>query len=157
MTASSYIDHNYCSQSARLKMKLQNYSNCAAKAFRRTVFRPYSTSTALHSSFPDSPILSRSRPSNLISLSREAKRSFSTSLRWNAHAQPVRGADAYIQSGVVDKAKNLVDVKKVLLISSGGLVIGQAGEFDCRSSQVYLQFFNNTSCRLWKPGFEGPP
>jgi hypothetical protein len=39
-------------------------------------------------------------------------------------------AESYIQSGVVESGKNLVDVKKVLVIGSGGLSIGQAGEFD---------------------------
>lgn len=39
-------------------------------------------------------------------------------------------AEAYIHSGVVKEAKNPVNVKKVLVIGSGGLSIGQAGEFD---------------------------
>ena len=37
---------------------------------------------------------------------------------------------AYLESGVIAGAQNLVDVKKVLVIGSGGLAIGQAGEFD---------------------------
>ncbi|KAM3439528.1 hypothetical protein NHJ13734_003693 [Beauveria thailandica] len=36
---------------------------------------------------------------------------------------------AYLESGVI-KPKQTVDVKKVLVIGSGGLAIGQAGEFD---------------------------
>ena len=39
-------------------------------------------------------------------------------------------AKAYLASGVVKRAENKVDVKKVLVIGSGGLSIGQAGEFD---------------------------
>lgn len=39
-------------------------------------------------------------------------------------------AKAYISSGIVSGQKDLVDVKKVLVIGSGGLSIGQAGEFD---------------------------
>lgn len=39
-------------------------------------------------------------------------------------------ARAYINSGVISGAQDLVDVKKVLVIGSGGLSIGQAGEFD---------------------------
>ena len=31
---------------------------------------------------------------------------------------------------MIEPGKNLVDVKKVLVIGSGGLSIGQAGEFD---------------------------
>lgn len=36
---------------------------------------------------------------------------------------------AYIDSGVI-KPQQTVDVKKVVVIGSGGLAIGQAGEFD---------------------------
>ena len=39
-------------------------------------------------------------------------------------------AESYLDSGVIETGKNLVDVKKVLVIGSGGLSIGQAGEFD---------------------------
>lgn len=35
-----------------------------------------------------------------------------------------------MQSGVLRSSQNSVDVKKVLVIGSGGLSIGQAGEFD---------------------------
>jgi carbamoyl-phosphate synthase large subunit len=38
--------------------------------------------------------------------------------------------EAYLESGAIDYGKKLVDVKKVLVIGSGGLSIGQAGEFD---------------------------
>lgn len=44
-------------------------------------------------------------------------------------AQPAPDPKAYLSSGVV-KPKEIVDVKKVLVIGSGGLAIGQAGEFD---------------------------
>lgn len=44
-------------------------------------------------------------------------------------AQPAPDPKAYLASGVV-KPKEHVDVKKVLVIGSGGLAIGQAGEFD---------------------------
>ncbi len=39
-------------------------------------------------------------------------------------------AQAYLASGVIAGGRDLVDVKKVLVIGSGGLSIGQAGEFD---------------------------
>jgi carbamoyl-phosphate synthase large subunit len=39
-------------------------------------------------------------------------------------------AKAYLDSGAILGGRNLVDVKKVLVIGSGGLAIGQAGEFD---------------------------
>ena len=47
----------------------------------------------------------------------------------SATAQPAPDPKAYLASGVV-KPKEHVDVKKVLVIGSGGLAIGQAGEFD---------------------------
>jgi carbamoyl-phosphate synthase large subunit len=57
-------------------------------------------------------------------------RLFSSSIVRQNQTQPAPNAEAYIQSGVIKKAKNPVDVKKVLVIGSGGLSIGQAGEFD---------------------------
>ena len=44
-------------------------------------------------------------------------------------AQQAPDPKAYFASGVV-KPKEHIDVKKVLVIGSGGLAIGQAGEFD---------------------------
>jgi carbamoyl-phosphate synthase large subunit len=52
-----------------------------------------------------------------------------------AVAQQAPDPKAYLQSGVV-KPKTAVDVKKVLVIGSGGLAIGQAGEFDYSGSQA---------------------
>jgi carbamoyl-phosphate synthase large subunit len=49
--------------------------------------------------------------------------------RW-ATSQEAPSAQAYLASGAITGAKDLVDVKKVLVIGSGGLSIGQAGEFD---------------------------
>lgn len=59
------------------------------------------------------------------------KRLFSASrvLASAGAAQPAPDPKAYLSSGVV-KPKENVDVKKVLVIGSGGLAIGQAGEFD---------------------------
>ena len=53
--------------------------------------------------------------------------------RFSRHYASVQEAprpEAYLESGVIEPGKNLVDVKKVLVIGSGGLSIGQAGEFD---------------------------
>lgn len=47
----------------------------------------------------------------------------------SATAQSAPNPKAYLDSGVI-KPKQKVDVKKVLVIGSGGLAIGQAGEFD---------------------------
>lgn len=48
---------------------------------------------------------------------------------YSATAQSAPNPKAYLDSGVI-KPKQNVDVKKVLVIGSGGLAIGQAGEFD---------------------------
>ncbi|KAI1845289.1 hypothetical protein JX265_005445 [Neoarthrinium moseri] len=50
-------------------------------------------------------------------------------------AQEAPNPKAYLESGVI-KPKDIVDVKKVLVIGSGGLAIGQAGEFDYSGSQA---------------------
>jgi hypothetical protein len=73
-------------------------------------------------------------------------------------------ADSYLASGVVKPGSNLVDVKKVLVIGSGGLSIGQAGEFDysgrSRDSQftwLALQFgsyfcaWHSKAASMWIP------
>ena len=56
-------------------------------------------------------------------------RSFSSTLS-RLSAQKPPAAESYLASGAVATGSNLVDVKKVLVIGSGGLSIGQAGEFD---------------------------
>ncbi|KAL2290806.1 hypothetical protein FJTKL_14773 [Diaporthe vaccinii] len=65
------------------------------------------------------------------------KRNFLSSARCLAAAatQSAPNPQAYLESGVV-KPKETVDVKKVLVIGSGGLAIGQAGEFDYSGSQA---------------------
>ncbi|KAM7222344.1 hypothetical protein V8F06_002371 [Rhypophila decipiens] len=65
------------------------------------------------------------------------KRLFSLSAaRSSAGAtQPAPDPKAYLSSGVI-KPREFVDVKKVLVIGSGGLAIGQAGEFDYSGSQA---------------------
>ncbi|KAJ9492320.1 hypothetical protein VN97_g951 [Penicillium thymicola] len=62
-------------------------------------------------------------------------RSFSSKLNRLASQQPP-AAETYLASGAVSTGSNLVDVKKVLVIGSGGLSIGQAGEFDYSGSQA---------------------
>jgi carbamoyl-phosphate synthase large subunit len=57
-------------------------------------------------------------------------RLFSSSAIRKDQTQPAPSAKAYLESGVVKGAANPVNVKKVLVIGSGGLSIGQAGEFD---------------------------
>jgi carbamoyl-phosphate synthase large subunit len=55
-------------------------------------------------------------------------RAFSSALSRLAEQKPT--AESYLASGVLKPSSDLVDVKKVLVIGSGGLSIGQAGEFD---------------------------
>ncbi|KAJ4296269.1 carbamoyl-phosphate synthase (glutamine-hydrolyzing) cpa2 [Kalmusia sp. IMI 367209] len=57
------------------------------------------------------------------------------SATWN-QTQEAPNAQAYLNSGAIAGARDLVDVKKVLVIGSGGLSIGQAGEFDYSGSQA---------------------
>ena len=57
-------------------------------------------------------------------------RKFTRSTKRYAAVQEPPKPEAYLQSGAIETGKNLVDVKKVLVIGSGGLSIGQAGEFD---------------------------
>lgn len=54
----------------------------------------------------------------------------------SAATQPAPNPKAYIDSGVI-KPSQTVDVKKVLVIGSGGLAIGQAGEFDYSGSSSF--------------------
>jgi hypothetical protein len=60
----------------------------------------------------------------------QQSRQFSRPSKRYAAVQPPPKAEAYLSSGAIEPGKNLVDVKKVLVIGSGGLSIGQAGEFD---------------------------
>lgn len=69
-------------------------------------------------------------PGNASTLCCQWKRTISSSTQTSITGQEVPVAGAYISSGVLTGQKNLVDVKKVLVIGSGGLSIGQAGEFD---------------------------
>ncbi|KAF2771950.1 carbamoyl-phosphate synthase large subunit [Teratosphaeria nubilosa] len=68
---------------------------------------------------------------------RQQVRSFTRSTRCAASkAEVAPNAKAYLESGAIAGGQNLVDVKKVLVIGSGGLSIGQAGEFDYSGSQA---------------------
>ena len=60
----------------------------------------------------------------------QQRRHLNASTERSITGQEAPSAQAYIKSGVLSGKKDLVDVKKVLVIGSGGLSIGQAGEFD---------------------------
>ena len=67
---------------------------------------------------------------NIQSAPHRSKRTFTNSVQYAITGQEAPSAQAYISSGILGGRKNMVDVKKVLVIGSGGLSIGQAGEFD---------------------------
>ncbi|KAF2459874.1 carbamoyl-phosphate synthase arginine-specific large chain [Lineolata rhizophorae] len=61
----------------------------------------------------------------------QTQRGFASSARRaRIQSQEAPNAQAYLDSGAIAGGRDLVDVKKVLVIGSGGLSIGQAGEFD---------------------------
>lgn len=64
-----------------------------------------------------------------------------------ANPQAAPNAKAYLDSGVI-KPRESVDVKKVLVIGSGGLAIGQAGEFDYSGSSWSCAVSRNVSANL---------
>ncbi len=82
------------------------------------------------------------------SLQCQHRRTFASSARRAITGQEAPSAKAYIESGVIGNQKKLVAVKKVLVIGSGGLSIGQAGEFDYSGeskgvgSPVFLQILS---------------
>jgi carbamoyl-phosphate synthase large subunit len=88
----------------------------------RATGRCFSTQTATPKPRPQ--ILTRRIPSW------QHSKQFSRLSQRCAAVQPAPKAEAYLSSGAIQPGKNLVDVKKVLVIGSGGLSIGQAGEFD---------------------------
>lgn len=72
-----------------------------------------------------------------------------------SHDQPAPSAQAYLASGVIKGTSDLVNVKKVLVIGSGGLSIGQAGEFDY--SGTCCRYPNSCSCLCGPSLFLGVP
>lgn len=74
----------------------------------------------------------RSSARSLLQAKQVPKRLGTISIVRNYSSSPAESAPntkAYIDSGIIKHVQN-VDVKKVLVIGSGGLAIGQAGEFD---------------------------
>lgn len=99
---------------------------CLTEARRSTfTLRPFSSQTTAARSTASSLRLQQKTPSPWRP---QQLRSFSSALRRLASEAPA--AESYLASGAVKPGQNLVDVKKVLVIGSGGLSIGQAGEFD---------------------------
>ncbi|PWY74582.1 carbamoyl-phosphate synthase [Aspergillus sclerotioniger CBS 115572] len=105
---------------------------CLAESRRSALaLRPFSSQTTAHSTASSLRLKTPSpwRPQQL--------RSFSSALRRLAsESSNAPSAESYLASGIVKPGSKLVDVKKVLVIGSGGLSIGQAGEFDYSGSQA---------------------
>lgn len=78
-------------------------------------------------SFTSAALNASTRPS--LRLNQSKRLGTVTIIRPYSSAQEAPNPKAYIDSGVIKNNQN-VDVKKVLVIGSGGLAIGQAGEFD---------------------------
>ncbi|KAL7272696.1 carbamoyl-phosphate synthase (glutamine-hydrolyzing) cpa2 [Rhizina undulata] len=112
----------------------------ALRAFRPSLTSAPKPSRALSSiaKLIPSPTPSTSTPAAKASLrwnSIQQARTFSSSRNLFA-TQEAPSAQAYLASGAIAGSRDLVDVTKVLVIGSGGLSIGQAGEFDYSGSQA---------------------
>ena len=112
-----------------LLVSAPSYISCASAS---TPSIPSSTRSFTSASL--APHLARcsppSLPSSIRLLKHHATRSISSSAIRSATPQEAHGSEltaSYIASA---GELELVDVKKVLVIGSGGLTIGQAGEFD---------------------------
>ncbi|GAQ43305.1 carbamoyl-phosphate synthase (glutamine-hydrolyzing) cpa2 [Aspergillus tubingensis] len=106
---------------------------CLAESRRSALaLRPFSSQTTAHSTASSLRLAKAPSPWRPQQL-----RSFSSALcRLASETSNAPSADSYLASGLVKPGSKLVDVKKVLVIGSGGLSIGQAGEFDYSGSQA---------------------
>ncbi|KAI9679961.1 MAG: carbamoyl-phosphate synthase (glutamine-hydrolyzing) cpa2 [Caeruleum heppii] len=103
---------------------VRRQTSTTPSTFRRSLTSQCSVSTVNARS--TKPLLSPYQPA----------RAFSRSCPKRVASQEAPTAQSYLASGVIAGARDLVDVKKVLVIGSGGLSIGQAGEFDYSGSQA---------------------
>ncbi|PGH18487.1 carbamoyl-phosphate synthase arginine-specific large chain [Polytolypa hystricis UAMH7299] len=105
---------------------------------RRLASDIYPSSARAFSStqIPARSLCAQSQASKFASSFR-ARRPFSTSLkRLAATIDEAPNSKAYLASEAIKGSGQRVDVQKVLVIGSGGLSIGQAGEFDYSGSQA---------------------
>lgn len=93
--------------------------------------RAYTTVNAARASFAQSARISRG-PKSIRFYSKPAVAGISS--------QEAPNSQSFLDSGAIAGARDLVDVKKVLVIGSGGLSIGQAGEFDYSGEYSSLEF-----------------
>ena len=99
--------------------------HCSAKPTQRAFF---TSTVAKPGALVRSP---RSVTSSAKPLECLPTRAFTSCARLQAAGQEPPNTKSYLASGAfASESSKLVDVKKVLVIGSGGLSIGQAGEFD---------------------------
>lgn len=108
-----------CSRLARRTATLTSQNRSIAPS---AAFRTFTSRTAR-------PLASIRTVSEQPAALRQLRAFTKVATAWNK-TQEAPNAQAYLNSGAIAGARNLVDVKKVLVIGSGGLSIGQAGEFD---------------------------
>jgi carbamoyl-phosphate synthase large subunit len=136
--------HSAMALSARCGQQAASYlrQRCVTEARSSAgIARAFSTRTLPRSVTTTSVQLQQKLPSAWKS---QQLRLFSSCLhRLAAQSQTAPSAQAYLASGAIKGTSDLVDVKKVLVIGSGGLSIGQAGEFDY-SGMATRRFLSET-------------
>ncbi|GAM38761.1 carbamoyl-phosphate synthase [Talaromyces pinophilus] len=108
---------------------------CLLDSSRAASLRSFSTKIPTSRSVTSAALRLKQNALHASSLRSQQLRLFSSCLHRLASEAPP-SAGAYLASGAVNSSPDLVDVKKVLVIGSGGLSIGQAGEFDYSGSQA---------------------
>lgn len=106
------------------------YPRIAGRSLRRLQAVLQRPAPPAHRTFQTAQLVLRTLPRSDNLTRCNPRRRFATSVERSITGQEAPSAQAYIQSGVFSGSQNLVNVKKVLVIGSGGLSIGQAGEFD---------------------------
>ena len=127
-------------------LNLQPLSKCGhskrCSALISAQSKPFSTRSFTSSSYPSfTPPVARCSDSFAPPSTRHWNRTFSSSAIRSATPQEAHGSSitaSYIASA---GELELVNVKKVLVIGSGGLSIGQAGEFDYSGVQMSAAAF----------------
>lgn len=117
----------------RLALSLPRPQAAGARTFLSTPAKPSRALSSISKLLPQfsgssAACSSVSKNSARWSSIQQARTFTSSRKLFNANEAP--NAKAYMASGVISGGRDLVDVNKVLVIGSGGLSIGQAGEFD---------------------------
>lgn len=120
----------------------------SGSAFLRQVGRQSTTARSFTTRSSTSYLYATTQKSS-IKNGRNIRLFSSSALVRSNQTQTAPNAEAYLKSGVIKGAANPVNVKKVLVIGSGGLSIGQAGEFDYSGTLLSI------SC-LWIMSHKGP-